>query len=910
MTAASMFLFAFLTAASVFADPLEIQSTASYSRLKLALDSSFNPKIIDTKKGFEIQIPAATLMDIGIPFGGETEFETQINKIKDSRLKNVQVKELSNSLLIKGEYVFPTGKDTLANPSMEHFEFRQQESGRWVVDFWFKKGPTVIARDQKEKSDEAKRKKNEEMELVRKENERKAARDKRLLESKSATSFCEQPVERNNTVFLKFRPDHAKLNFSSYFPEHIPDHRFEYTEPKGDSEEARMVRLALKLSRENKYALVVKTIDFFKKEYPKSIYLDEMKFLKASAFYRLGLEDQGREQISDLAKGARGTEAGLQAAAFIAVQSFRKEEWLTALEAFMNIKREFPKHALTWLFRYGIAECLYEIKQSEQAATEYEWIAKNAPKAAIRAEAMFKLGDINYDRNQFAQAIQAYSANIKKNPEAVSQYPAVVLNLAEAYFQLEEYPRAEREYAHYLDVGRTQPNAWRAHLRMAEIQNIHKPIDAETEKSYIDTINKYPMTPGAVVARMRLLPCGSHGGFDLASAERFFKSPEVARFETVSELYSSTFRELVSITEVRTLISFGQDQKAVDRAMDHLRENPSFDVRKLIEQAMIGGIKRLLDEQTKAGDFISALGTFEKYGDYLPLPNHDPMVDDLRLKLAKYASETKLTTLALKIIEPYRRMSDIQQKDLLAAIEKNLTLDSVVEQEERNYIEAKTRWNGGTFKVDDEKAANEFLALLGSIREISPHAWDRDLMKALFFQEKKDYGKAYDLAFKLTKKIAALKPGEQAQFWNWYGEAAKNADQPAEAIKGFHNSRLLVQKLSEKDRDELNFQHLPPTPAVTTLVYSEGEVMENQQKWKEAVALYSDAIENKIGGNHVLYAHARAILKEGGRDSKKLASRSLEKIQQSQDDDVWKSLAQKALDEIAKEGKNDQSTKP
>ena len=88
-------------------------------------------------------------------------------------------------------------------------------------------------------------------------------------------------------------------------------------------------------------------------------------------------------------------------------------------------------------------------------------------------------------------------------------------------------------------------------------------------------------------------------------------------------------------------------------------------------------------------------------------------------------------------------------------------------------------------------------------------------------------------------------------------------------------------------------------------------MLEKQQKWKEAVALYTEAIENKVGGNQVLYAHARALLKVGGRDSKVTASRSLEKIKQSQDDDVWKNLAQKALDEIAKEGKADgQKRKP
>jgi predicted Zn-dependent protease len=89
-----------------------------------------------------------------------------------------------------------------------------------------------------------------------------------------------------------------------------------------------------------------------------------------------------------------------------------------------------------------------------------------------------------------------------------------------------------------------------------------------------------------------------------------------------------------------------------------------------------------------------------------------------------------------------------------------------------------------------------------------------------------------------------------------------------------------------------------------------GETLEKQEKWKEAVALYSEASENKTGGNRVLYAHARALLKDGGKDSRIAASRSLEKIQQSQEDDVWKKLAKDTLSEIAKEGKVDEKRNP
>jgi tetratricopeptide (TPR) repeat protein len=894
---------------------IEIQPESSFSRLKISLDESFKPVWQETSNGFELKIPAASLMDIGVPFGGEDAFNRYLSTMKDQRLSRLEVVEKDASLIIRGKYIYPTGAKALAEPKMEHFDFRKGDLGKYVVDFWYKKGPTVGEREQQKKLAAAKTLAVQKEAILKREAERKVSREKRMNDAKNALLFCEQPFDRNNTVFLRYHTDHPMLNFSSYFPEHIPDHRFDYHDPKGDGEEAQMVRLALKLSRENKHALAVKTVEFLEKEYPKSKSMNEMLFLKANSFYRLELEPKGRDLIQELAKSARGTDVGTQAAAFLAVQSFKKSEWLAALNAFMTLRREVPDHPLNWLFRYGIAECLYEIRQSDQARTEYQWVAKNAPKEQIQAEAAFKAGDVNYDRNQFAQSIQIYTTAVKKYESSLAQYPHVLMNLAESYFQLEEYKKAEETFERYLVVGHNYPQAWRASLRLAEIRALNHQHSVETEKAFTDTINRYPMTPGAVIARLRLLPCGNHGGFDAASGQRFLNSPEVSSFEDEEVVYQSAYKELVGLTEVRMLLSFGLDDKAIEHGIVRLRDNPTLQVRKLIETAMIGGIKRLLEKQLNEKDGLGAIATYEKYGDYLPLPSNDPLADDLRMRLAKYASERKFTNFALKLIEPYRRLDsqvgEGAQKELLAAIEKNLSLESSNEQDERSYIEVKTMWNGESFKVDDAKQSDAFLASLASIRDQSKYAWERDLLKALFYVDANDPKKALDLAVKLTSKMTALKSAQKAQVWAWAGDLGKAADDAEFAAKAYRQARAMVSQVSEKDQSkiassELNFRHLKTTPSMVYLYTNEGEMLERQQKWKEAVALYSEAIENKVGGNHVLYAHARALLKEGNRNSKVTASRSLEKIKQSQDDDVWKSLAQKALDEIAKEGKVDE----
>jgi predicted Zn-dependent protease len=890
---------------SDFEGSVGIEAAKSYSRFSISIDSSFKPVISETANGFTIVIPAATLMDVGVPFGSEEAFNRYLSTLKDSRLSNIRIHEDESKLVIEGKYKFPVGSAKLANPAMEHFDFRKEELGKFFVDFFYKKGPTALEFERSKKIVNGHKSELDKDAMIKREAERKESREKRLVEARNALFFCELPFDRSNTVFLRYRADHPVVKFSSYFPEKIPDHLFEYTEPKSEGEEADMVRLALKLARENKEALSIKTVEFLQKQYQKSRFLNEMLFLKANDLYRLGFEDKGREMLVELAKRAKGTEVALQSAAFLAVQSFDKKEWLAALEGFMDLKSEMPKAKLAWLFHYGIAESLYEIKQADQAKVEYQWLAKNAPKEDVRAEGAFKTGDVSFDRNQYGQAVLDYESAIKKFPDELSHYPQVLMNLAESYFDLEEFARSEEMFKKYMDYGRNQPNAWRASLRLAEIKSLHQKMSPEIEAAFTETVNSYPMSPGTVIARLRMLPCGTHGGFDLASFTRFINSPEVKNFDGDGTLFTEPFSELVALTEVRTLLSFGQDEKAVTEGLAHLRENPSMEGRRLIEQAMIGGIKRVIEKELNAGDEIAAINTYQKYGDYLPMPLHDPMADDLKMRVAKAASERKLTSLAMKIIEPYRKLSEVEAKEVMAAIEKNLVLEGLDQQEDRVYLEITTLWNGADFQPTDEKQAADLLSRLKMIRERSPYSFERDLILALFYSETKDFARANELNLKLTTRMSKLGTKARAQVWTFAAETANAAQDFDFAEKAFHQARLTLEKPSDKDQPELGLRHLSTVPTLSYLYEKEGEILEKQENWKEAVALYTEAIENKVGGNHILYAQARALLKTGGRESRKIASRSLEKIEQSQDDDVWKRLARETLAEIAKEGKVD-----
>jgi hypothetical protein len=358
------------------------------------------------------------------------------------------------------------------------------------------------------------------------------------------------------------------------------------------------------------------------------------------------------------------------------------------------------------------------------------------------------------------------------------------------------------------------------------------------------------------------------------------------------------------------LISFGEHQKAIDRGLLRLRGNPGIETRKLIEEAMIGAIKEILEKKLGAEDDFGAIAFYEKFGDFLPLPAHDPLADELKMRLATAAAQKGLTRFALKLIEPYRRMNEASRKEVIAAIERHVTLEGMEDQEERNLVEAKTLWNGADFKVEEQGPSDQLVARLAFIREESKQAFEKNLILALFYRDKKEPQKAFEHAKRLEKGASALKPRERARIWAFLGDLAGEAKDDEFAAKSWREARIALAAAEAKEADGLPFRRLGPVPTMAFLVQSEGESLEKRQKWKEAVALYSEAVENKVGGNLLLYSHAKAVLRAGGKDSKAVAAASLKKIEQSQDDDVWKRLARETLNEIAKEGDVDGQRNP
>ncbi|MSR63439.1 MAG: tetratricopeptide repeat protein [Planctomycetes bacterium] len=116
---------------------------------------------------------------------------------------------------------------------------------------------------------------------------------------------------------------------------------------------------------------------------------------------------------------------------------------LAAGEA-QSFLRAFPKHEKAQLARYRLASALWELERHDEAAREYETVAR-LERFEYRAEALFRCGEAARERGDAARERAAFEGVLAAGQDYLVA-PAQ-LALAEADFRARRFEEAERRYA-------------------------------------------------------------------------------------------------------------------------------------------------------------------------------------------------------------------------------------------------------------------------------------------------------------------------------------------------------------------------------------------------------------------------------------------------------------------------------
>ena len=878
-------------------DLIQLQTFKNYSRITLQIDGSVSSRWKKSGQGFEILLPSLTLLDLGVPSDERGQLTRQLAKQGDYRVKNLKVRETTQGVKITGEWRFPAGKMTLASPVMDSFDFREKASPRMVVDFWVRPGITLSddrAHKQKLRLEAALRRMQDEEGLK---TNRKLAMEGRRAELKDIDRYCSQPLTEKDDFFLRFYPVHKKLELSKLLPGVTPDENFDYYSPEGKSRESQHIRLAKKLYDGGNFALTIRTLDFFDREFPKSQSMMEMRFLRANALIKLGHNEAGELILNRIVRDYKKSAVALHSSMYLGLKAFERKLTAVALEKFLWLIDNHSEHRLNYLFHLAAAECMFDLYQFERAAKEYKWLMEKAPTREIGAEGAFRLGDIYLRRFQYEKALSFYYQGIQPFEIYGGKFPEYYLNRGETLYQLGEMEKAKVEFLNFLERFPAHPEGWRASFRTAEIigrdPQGNGPSSPEFREKLFETINRYPFSPGALLARVRLSSCGDHGGLDFQALERFF-SKDALEFDGSGSVVMSDYPDFRAITHLRSLITSEDPKKTLELGFDEFKVTRSPLVKRLLRTAIHDAFQKIIVQLLNQGKGYEALSFYTAKSATLPVAAEE--VDrDYLLKLSRVASDLEMGKLANEILNEYKKQAILKRG--LA----NATPESKGSVAEQNFALAKALWikfkNSPTSKTSkSDEDLDQIQKLLASVAS-DPR---NDLERLIILGQIEETENNLSSAIRHVSQACLMQ--DNVKLEAWLASLYLKAKNTAVALSLFQNlEKKLIQEMAHPQNDDptLAALGLRSAPDLVQTVLSEAQILEANENWEEAASAYSRLISGGVKSNRILYGYARSLGKSGKDAYRNQIVKTLEDISRTDpkadDEKFWKNLAAETL---------------
>jgi tetratricopeptide (TPR) repeat protein len=972
----SVLAFAASTLSTVLASEIELQTMKTHCRWVIQIDENVQAQFKQNPQGFEVRLKGVSFSDLGAPLGSEKAWQAQtlseLASIKDSKVTALELVEDSEGVRLSGKWKYPEGPNAPAAKVMEAFDYRDKNPARFVVDFWLKGGPSVAEARVKQHLAEQNALKKKEEEEAKLRQSRRLASDQQRSEIDDVARFCKQPLSKENDIFLQFLPYHEKVDFTRWFSLTTPDNQFPYFEPQAKSklaegektaekdeaapaadkiQDAEYVRLALDLYRKTKFGLVIKTLDFFDKEHPKSPFQVEMKFLRANTLLKLGIQDDAMKILNQLLQDGRKSPVGLYSGMFLAASKIAKGDHLAALESFLWLIAHFPENRLAWVFHLGAAEAMYSLKQTDRAAKEYQWIVENGPDEKAKAEGALRIGDLYLLRFQYDQALAAYFEGISHFQTQADGFAAVYINRAESLYGLGEYGRAREAFTTFLKNFPGHPAGWRATVRLGEIYGIgnggavvNADDTAKSRQWFYDTVNLYPMSAGATLARLWLLPCGDHGGFNAESADRFL-TEDANRFDGHGEVSLSNYDAFRGLMRVRGLVSMAKLDDTADAAIAEFSKTHLPLAKRLLSQ-LIGLVTRKhILELLGAGKRYEALSFYQSKQRLLPRSGTAAELDYL-LELSQAASDLGLATAA-------RQINGTYAKQLAAPVtgegERKIAslgggakesapapaaspagskdeFDRRLKTSDQTFADGKALWiQTGVPHGRVEPVSPAMLEKIRSaMQEVSPEsrfAYERELILGLLDEHAGNLPSALVHALQAqlllgqtplpvseskTSKSAATR---RVRVDGWVAALQAKLGHAQAALDLYRSMEPLVEvnhhakTATAADTSQESVLGVPKAPYLDDLFLAEGEICDREQLWGEAAKVYERAMKKGMSGNRVAYGYARALLNLDEGDDREKAIEALTKVAESKTNDFWKDLASQTLADEQSAGK-------
>lgn len=387
-----------------------------------------------------------------------------------------------------------------------------------------------------------------------------------------------------------------------------------------ETDENKQARLLLVLRKNGRPEVFLKTAKWFFEKYPKSDYAEILKFMWADVLYDRWIESQNpadldvavqkyEEAMKEFPKSALNERTQL----LIAYSQLQRGDALASLQAFEAHSRKFPNSANRDLVKIAMAEAYSHLNRGDDALKIYDDVIKNAKRSQDRIRAEFLRPDILFQQKKDKEAITAYRQLREKYPAEYLEYPNAAFNLAAAEFRTQNYRGSLDAHLDFVKKFPTHSYSGYALTRVGELLEILGADPSRVMGAFLETYFRYGSTPGAVVARLRMVSSRMRGMKpqelekavqDIMKLAKDSKLPKMDQFATV--MVADGYHDR------------GEYERSLNLLRDFYQKDPTTADTTLLTQRIVRNIADEIHSQIEKRDFLGAMRTHQKYsGDWL-----------------------------------------------------------------------------------------------------------------------------------------------------------------------------------------------------------------------------------------------------------------------------------------------------
>lgn len=589
-------------------------------------------------------------------------------------------------------------------------------------------------------------------------------------------------IRSRQNVYLPFPMLTMKVSQLDKLIEQQP----EYIIHPRETRENKEARLLLTLFERKRYAVFLKTFEYYMNKYPGTEYGEILKSLAAHV-HLMRWKETGKPAEFDDARAIYGElvqkykESPLREHNYLILGFAQMErgDALNTLQTFEGFLKAYPTSPEIPVVHKALAEAYMILRKYDEALAEYNTIIKDFPKTENSQEARYRIGDVAFAKGDYSQAIRAYESAIKEFPGQEKIYPNANFNMAEARFQQKDYKKSLGNYVQFVDLFPTHPNGGYALTRIGELLGVLGADQRRVMGAFLESYFRFPNHPGAKVARIRMLSQQMKG----------MKPKELKRsLDEINEI--SQKLELPGIKEFTTLMVAeglthrGEYKSAIENLIAYYQKNPMSSKLETFKGRILRNIANELKEEVDKGEVLKALefygqfaGTWLKNTDRIDIPFFVAGAYE-RAGAFSEAQNIYREALAnrLRIVGTDVEKEKKVQEHLPSVASLHLRLASTL-AEDRDYIDA-----------------YQHLKSIGVSAELTPtETVERVRLSAVIAEQRNDYQRAREALSELVQKwqgdpaLVAPVHLQLAQTFNKMGDfkqAGAHADKVLQAEGG------------------------------------------------------------------------------------------------------------------------------